>query len=414
MDKVWLVARREFLFNLRRPGFLFGVFGVPLLTIGIWAVIALIFTEAETNLESVGQVGYVDQAGVLVDPLSLEDNPDLFIAYPDEERARAALDAEAIGAYFLLAENYLRTGNVELVAYGGTPEELQDRFVDFLRINLARGTDTDVATERLESPIDLRVRTEENGRVLTEASLPTLIFLPMIFAIVFMLSANITSGYLMGGIVEERTNRIMELLVTSLRPMQLLLGKVIGLGGLGLFQIVIWLGAGLMVISSGQSVPFLAGITFPIDMAVVFLLYFLISYFLLASLMSCVGVIANSDQESRQFAGYVSLVFVIPFFFFTALIEEPNGTASIMLSMIPLTAPISMLMRMGFTAVPVWQIALSLSILFVTMLVVVWVSARIFRWGLLLYGKRLTPRELWRAIRSKPEMATTAQEATAA
>jgi ABC-2 type transport system permease protein len=413
MDKVWAVARREFFFNVRRPGFLFGVFGVPLLTIVIWAVVALIFTEAETNLDSVAQVAYVDEAGVLANPISLQDDPNLFTAYPDEASARAALDAQEISAYFLLAENYLRTGNVQLVAYGGTPEELQDRFVDFLRINLARGTGNDIALERLQSPVDLRVRTEENGRILTEASLPTLIFMPMIFALIFMLSANVTSGYLMGGIVEERTNRIIEILVTSLRPMQLLLGKVIGLGALGLFQIVIWLGAGLLVISGGQSIPFLAGITFPIDMAIVFLLYFLISYFLLASLMSCVGVIANSDQESRQFAGYVSLIFVIPFFFFSALIEEPNGTTSIILSMIPLTAPISMLMRMGFTAVPVWQIALSLGILFVTMLIVVWLSARIFRWGLLLYGKRLTPREMWRAIRSKPEMATTAQEARA-
>jgi ABC-2 type transport system permease protein len=405
MKKTWLVARREYLFNLRRPAFLFAVFGTPIITFGLWFLLFALISDTETNLDQIGKAGYVDQSGILANPLPDKDNPDLFVAYPDEAGARAALDDKTIGAYFVLPEDYMKTGNVNLSSYSGIPAALKDAVTSFLLANLSRNVTGDVPVERIQQPVDMTIHINDSGRNLTEANLPALIFLPMIFAFVFFMSSNVTSGFLMNGIVEERSNRIMEILVTSVTPMQMLLGKILGLGALGLTQLVVWGGAGAILIGLGQTLPFLKGVVFPLDMVAVFVVYFILSYFLLASLMAGLGAVAGSEQESRQFSTILSFVFVIPFVMIGTFITEPNAPIAVALTFIPFTAPMTVLLRMGFGSVPFWQIAISLVILFASSVFVVWASARVFRWALLLYGKRITIRELWRVIRSSPEVA---------
>lgn len=404
MNKTLLVARREYLFNLKRRSFLFAVFGVPVFTFIVWAVVFVVMSDSDNTLGSNTTYGYVDQSGVLADAPTASDAPQRFEPYDNEETARSALDAKRIGAYFLLPENYLRTGEVQSYSYDSIPQALQDSFKAFLVTNLSRGLETDFPIDRIQQPVTLTIHPLDSGRTLTEANLPALVFIPLIFSFVFLMSSNVTSGFLMGGIVEERSNRIMEILVTSITPTQLLMGKILGLGLLGLTQLVVWGGAGLILMNVGQQFPFLNGISFPLDLMVVFVVFFLVSYFLLASLMAGIGAVVGSEQESRQFASLISLVLVIPFFFLTTFINNPNSNLALALSFIPFTSPITILLRMGFGSVPFWQIAVSLLILLVTTLFVIWASARVFRWGLLLYGKRIGIRQLIRVIWSSPEM----------
>ena len=277
---------------------------------------------------------------------------------------------------------------------------------NLLVTNLSRGLSSDVPLERLRNPVDLTIQVADSGRLLTDANIPVLIFIPLIFAFVFLMSSSVTSGFLMSGVVEEKTNRIMEILMTSVTPLQLLLGKILGLGALGLTQLVVWGVAGFALIGLGQGVPALAGIAFPTDLMILFLVYFLLSYFLFASLMAGLGAVATSEQESRQYSGIFSLIWVIPFFFITTLISEPNSSLAIALTLIPFTAPMTVLLRTGFGVVPTWQLLASMGILLVSGVVVVWASARVFRWGLLMYGKRASPRELWRVIRNSPPAGT--------
>jgi ABC-2 type transport system permease protein len=274
----------------------------------------------------------------------------------------------------------------------------------FLLANLSRGLENKFPLERIQDPVTLTIRPVDSGRSLTEANLPALIFIPLIFSFVFLMASNVTSGFLMGGIVEERSNRIMEILITSITPMQMLMGKIIGLGALGLTQLIIWGGAGAFLVRFGQRFPFLNGISFPVDMMVVFVIFFLVSYFLLASLMAGIGAVVGSEQESRQFASILSLVLVIPFFFLTTFINDPNSPLALVLTFIPFTAPMTILLRMGFSTVPIWQIGLSLAILILTSFFVIWASARVFRWALLLYGKRIGFHEILRVIWFSPEM----------
>lgn len=399
MNKLLLVARREYFYNLRRRSFLFAVFGVPLFTFGIWAIIFFFTAQNESNAARIGTVGYVDNAEVLTNPQFPETLTVKFEPYADVEQARQALDAKTIGAYFVLPADYLKTGVVESYSYDGIPSALQNEIEALLVANLGQRLDADVPLDRVQNPVNLTVRAEDSGRTMTEAALPALFFIPMIFAFIFMMASNVTSGFLMGGIVEEKTNRIMEILMTSVTPMQLLMGKIIGLGALGLTQLAVWGTAGFLLVHFGQSVPVLSGVSIPGDLVLTFIVYFLLSYFFLASLLAGLGSTVGSEEESRQFSSIISLLFVIPFFFIGVLINDPNGSLALALTLIPFTAPMTALLRLGFTAVPAWQILLSLGILFVTTVVVAWASARVFRVALLMTGKRPSPREIWRLIR---------------
>lgn len=400
MNKLWLVARREYLFNLRRRSFLFAVFGVPLFTFFIWFVVFAVIAKTEDDIQKLGKVGYVDAVGVLAAPIPSKDNPDLYLAFADEDSARAALDAKSIGAYFKISDDYMKTGDVEIYSFTGIPSLLKDDIEAFLLANLSRDLAPD-SVKRIENPVELTIRLNDSGRTITEANFPALFFIPLIFALVFMMSSGVTSGFLMNGVVEEKTNRIMEILITSITPMELLLGKIIGLGALGLTQLVVWGVAGGLLIGYGQAIPALSGLSFPTDLALVFVVYFLLSYFLIASLMAGIGAIAGSEQESRQYSSVISLIFVIPFFFIATFITDPGGTLPTVLTLIPFTAPMTALLRLGLSTVPAWQIIASLVILLVTTVLIVWASARVFRWSLLLYGKRWTPRELWHVIRGR-------------
>jgi len=404
MKKMWLVARREYLYNLKRPSFLFAVFGVPIFTFIVWGVVFLVMSNSENNVGTNSKFGYVDLSGVLANPITPQDKPEQFVPYAGETAARADLNSKTIAAYFVLPKNYLNTGEVQSYSYDSVSETLKDDFAAFLLTNLSRGLEGKFPLERIQDPVTLTIHPVDSGRSLTEANLPALIFIPLIFSFVFLMSSNVTSGFLMGGIVEERANRIMEILITSVTPMQMLMGKIIGLGALGLTQLLIWGGAGALLMRVGQRFPFLNGISFPVDMMVVFVIFFLVSYFLLASLMAGIGAVVGSEQESRQFASILSLILVIPFFFLTTFINDPNSPLALALTFIPFTAPMTILLRMGFGNVPIWQLVISLAILILSSFFVIWASARVFRWGLLLYGKRIGIREILRVIWSSPEM----------
>jgi ABC-2 type transport system permease protein len=403
MKKMWIVARREYLYNLKRPSFLFAVFGVPIFTFVVWALVFLVMSNND-KVSANTKFGYVDHAAVLNNPVPLKDKPDEFVAFSNEQAARAALDSKAISIYFVLPKDYISTGNVQSYSYDTVPDTVKDELASFLLANLSRGLENKFPLERIQTPVTLSIHPIDSGRTLTEANLPALIFIPLIFSFVFLMSSNVTSGFLMGGIVEERANRIMEILITSITPMQMLMGKILGLGALGLTQLIIWGGAGAFLVRFGQRFPFLNGVIFPVDMMVVFVVFFLVSYFLLASLMAGIGAVVGSEQESRQFSSILSLVLVIPFFFLTTFINDPNSPLALALTFIPFTAPMTILLRMGFSTVPIWQLGLSLIILVLSSLFIIWASARVFRWGLLLYGKRISFREIWHVIWSSPEM----------
>lgn len=406
MNKMWLVARHEYVSNVRRRSFLFAAFGVPLITILAMLIVFSVTIETEENVERIGTVGYVDQAGVLEDGLG---KPDFFVPYADVEAASQDLDAQTIGAYFVLPPNYLSTGAIELYTRGGANMGLKNEIDNFLITNIGRDVPDPQVLERIKSPMNVSLFTLDNQRLMPETAVFTVILTPLIFVMIFMLASQTTSGYLMSGVVEEKTNRIIEMLVTTVTPFQLLAGKTLGLGALGLTQLGAWGVIALVASQFSESSEVLRHIYIPLDMLVIALIYFLLGYFMLAGMMAGIGAVSGSEQESRQISGIFSLIIAIPFFFIVTFFTDPDGIVPIILTLFPLTSPVTVILRMAFGTIPTWQLIASIALLALTTVFVMWASARIFRWGLLLYGKRPSLRELLRVIRRPPTaMATTA------
>jgi ABC-2 type transport system permease protein len=409
MRRIWLIARREYLYNFKRRAYLFTAFGVPLFTI---VMMYIIFTMTGSNLTETGQlgnIGYIDQAGVLVDAV---DKPEEYIAFSDEASAHQALLDGEIGAYFVVVEDFFNAGEVDAYAPGNIPEGIEDQFSDFVQANLADGVPAEVPIERILSPLrEMRIIELDTGDEITDDdALVGRILAPFIFAMIFLMAVNTTSQFLMSGVVEEKENRMMEVLVTSSTPLEMLWGKVLGLGALGLTQVLIWAIAGYFLINLQGENAFIQGLAIEPGFALMALVYLILGYFLFGSIMAGIGAAVTAEQEGRQFAGIFTLIAVIPLMLSVSFITDPNGTLPVVFSFIPITSPIAMLMRMPLTNVPAWQIIASIILLILSVAGTIWVAARIFRIGLLMYGKRLRFRDLWNAVRQgRKTQITTAQ-----
>ncbi len=209
----------------------------------------------------------------------------------------------------------------------------------------------------------------------------------------------------MNGVLEEKSSRIVEVILASVRPIELMVGKLLGIGLAGLTQLVVWLTT-MVVLSAPAAVTALAlasdgnllpQVTAPLLMH--FLLNFLLGYALFATLYATIGAATNNVQEAQQFVGFLVVFQVAPMFFLIPVINDPDSTLSVVLSMIPLFSPLLMMLRIAVKMPPLWQLltAYALTACFVCLLV--WVCARIYRVGILMYGKKPTFQELWRWIR---------------
>jgi ABC-2 type transport system permease protein len=401
MNKVFQIIKHEFLTNLKRPSFLFSVFGVPIMMIVIFLIISLAESSGAVTFEQFGQIGFVDNSSnqVTADNAAAPDYPDLFQRYTDDENARAALDAGEIGGYLAIPENYMQTGQVEFFTYQDSPSDLNTAIEQFMLANLTANSDVPLPVERLRDTDDMTIQDVNDARnIASKDGVFFSLFIPVIFTFVLVMSSLTTGGFLMQGLVEERTNRVIEMLVTSVRPMQLLIGKMIGLGLLGLLQVVILLAAAVLILNFGGDLAFLEGVRISTNLIVLALVYYVLAYFLVAALMTAISVMTNSEREGRQISGFITIPFMIPYFAMFAFFADPNGTAAQILSYIPFTAPMAVLIRVGLTEVPLADILISMAIMVVTIVVLTWAAARIFRWGLLLYGKKFNVRELLRVI----------------
>jgi ABC-2 type transport system permease protein len=217
---------------------------------------------------------------------------------------------------------------------------------------------------------------------------------------VLIMSIMTTSGFLLQGVVEEKETRLVEILVTSITPVQMLWGKIIGLGALGLIQVTVWGAAGWLFLSRGSSVwSALEDASIPAQLLVLAPIYLLLGYLLFGSLLAGLGASVTSMQEGQQISSIIGLIAASPLLLTITFFNNANGLVPTVLSLFPFTAPIAMVLRLPFAEVPSWQIVLSLALLVATAVLIVWVAAQIFRVGLLMYSKRLGFDSLWNTLR---------------
>jgi len=397
----------EFKRNLLRRGFLFTTFGLPALAIAIFLGLQAFndggtptsteqLAEYDFQIETVEVAGYVDESGLFEEPSG--DNPltGILIAFDTTEAARTALDADEIDAYYSIPADYAETGQVQLVlptfsltqvtsgpfdslVYSQILDQV-DPFTLSLLVQPASYTET--LLERDETLVDESASTGNTG-------------LANAFAFLLILGLFTTNGYLMQSLIEEKETRIIEILISSVKPVQLLIGKIFALGALGLFQITVYLIA-LLIASQigGDALSFLADVDIAADVLLLTVVYFIMGYLLFAALFGTVGVIANSVSEAPNLTIIFVLPATVPLILADTIVQEPGGTLATTLSYFPLTAPMAMVMRLSVGSVPVADIIVSLVILSASIVGMMWLAGRFFRVQTLLAGKRPALKDL--------------------
>lgn len=405
MLNIWLVAQHEFMTYIRKRSFLFAVFGMPLLMAVIFAIVYFVNTTAEEQGIVAQEIGFVDNADLGL-AVSSDDTQVKFISFPDEASARVALENKTVDAYFVLPVSYIAQGDVPLYANDTVSHETRAQIELFLVANLTSSVKSNMPSERLLNPINFHLFLENNQREVNESGIIGLLLVPLFFSVVLILAIQLSSTFLMSGVVEEKGNHIMEILITSITPYELLTGKLFGLGALGLLQISVWLVVSLIGLTFAGNLEFLAGVSMPVDFIITILIYFILTYFLYGSILAGIGAVVGSEQESRTYAGIVSLFVGIPFFFLSFLLFDPNTPIFKGLMLFPLTAAMSYMLRFPFSTIALWEIVLSLVLLTLTTLLITWAAAKVFRWALLLYGKKPNLITIWRVMRGTSDIGT--------
>ncbi len=404
MKQALIVAVREFNVTLRRPSFYAAVLLAPLIVGAIFFGLTIVGDEfndeAQRDFASASSkpVGFVDQAGVVANvPMPF----DQFIRpFADEATAGAAVRDGTIGSYFVVAPDYLQSGRVVRVSQqatmtGGSGSDTR-AFEALLRINLSGDA---LLAERIGQPLDLDVTIvgeQQAGAPQTNNPVAGLSY-----SLALLLAFSIVSGgsWLVQAIAEEKENRTVEIVLTSMQPLQLMLGKLLGLSAVALLQFGIWMFIARTVFGTGLVSQINVSEIAP-SVWLWTILFFILGFLFFGSIMLAIGAVGASMRESGQITGFMTMPIFVPLWFAAPIIENPDSTLAVVLSMLPPTAPVTMMLRLGQGFVPLWQLLASVLILAAAVAGGVWVAARLFRGSTLLTGAKPTPRVIWRAIRS--------------
>jgi len=404
VNKTSLIFRHEFLHTIRRVGFIIMTLIVPILAllgIGIFHLVNEIVTPPEVEKEI---IGYVDQSGGF-DGYTVQGKINL-VRYDTPELATTALLDKTVTEYIVIPPDYLSTGVIDrytLEKQVDTPPPKAAAIRNFLTSNILFGKVPDEISILVQSPPRIMVtRLTETGEVATEQGGYGNLLVPGIFSFLLAFSIIFSASYMLTGLVEEKENRLIEVLLSSVSTRQLITGKVLGLGAAGLVQVAVWLISLPLLLNLASSTfgGFFSGIQLPGNFIVLGLVYFILGYLFFVVVAAGIGAISTNTQEGNQLVTTMTMPVFIPFWFGSLLFMFPNSPIWTALSIIPVTAPVTTLLRMGVSGVPVWELAVSIIVLVLSILGAMYVTIRVLRTYLLMYGKRPALKEVIRNLRN--------------
>jgi ABC-2 type transport system permease protein len=408
------IIRREYLLRVKSKWFLVSTFAAPLLFIGMMVIPILFETGREQTRRTVALVDETGVLAALVEPRLEEAGFTVEVAPPGSEdslRVRA-LEGD-LGGYMVLDEGALTRGH--LTYYGqqgpGAIRGMTIRGVvvqSALEVRLAEaGVEVDLEALFAGGSMDLRLLEEESGGATEDEPQFIGVFTGsmMLYMVILMYAAAV-----MRATLEEKTSRIVEILISSIRPSQLMLGKILGVGSVGLTQLAVWVLCGALAFTLGLPAVVTArpDLVDPEAIAqalpgagllALFVALFLGGYFLYAALYASVGAMCSTEEEAQQAQFPVIFLLFPPILLLMPIMENPHSPWAIIISMVPFFSPILLYARAGAGEIPLWQIGASLSFLYLGVWGVAWVAGRIYRVGILMQGKRPNLPELLRWVR---------------
>ncbi|MEE9291451.1 MAG: ABC transporter permease [Acidobacteriota bacterium] len=444
MSKTFVVMRREFLSTVKRKSYLIVTFGMPFFAtiyLGFFAYLPYLYKSRSDASQK--PVAIVDLAGIVrLEEATARANTDdvsknigsltrglgatgasgrmaesilkdvtaspTFISYSTKDEALEALQAGEVDRVCIIPEDYLESGaasfyQMEEVRFRFGESQGQAGIEKILSRSLLVGELAPERLDRVERPLDEDAVTTfvfgESGEWEEQDELSRIarMAIPGVFGILLLMSLMTSAGYLLQGVSEEKENRVIEVILSSIRSDQLLFGKLLGLGGAGLLQLVVW------VTVTGMATSIVAAAALAVlDAYVLFacFVFFVLGYLMIGSLMTGTGALGTSARESQQLAAIWSLATVIPpAATFPLILEEPNGLLARCLGWFPLSAPITMMIRIGTGQVPLWDILVAILCLLAAVYLSVRLAAALFRLGLLMHGSRPSLKQIIRQLR---------------
>jgi ABC-2 type transport system permease protein len=397
MKKVWEIIRHEYLTQVRRKSFWVGVFSIPILMVlamGI-SVIAMFIAADPTP------VGYVDHSGVLAEIVYPEsENPfgqtTTFVPFEDTTSARQAFLNETVQGYFVIDENYINNGMVEYFTGSLSFDTITGDFRRLLRFNLLQQYPEAIRT-RVYDGSQISIRSLQTNEELNLDQWWNLV-LPLVFAFVLFILVQVGGGYILQAMVAEKENRMMEILITAVNPLELMLGKTIGNLAVAFTMLAVWgiFGGGILL-----ALPALAFIQISINWGVqiMSLLLFLFTLLMMAGFMMAAGAMSTDAHDSGQLTWFFSLIMTLPFILITKIIFDPNAALSVFFSLFPFTAFFVMPIRMTFASVPLWQLILCILLVAGATAFSVRLATVAMKRGMLTFNKRLKYIDLFKSRR---------------
>jgi len=402
MNKAFIILKHEFWKTVRNMSFIILTLALPVLAIlgiGIYQGVHYWYHPGAPQEE---KMGYVDDTGMFGNYTSAPGVQ--FIIYPDEQAAKDALLAKDVKEYFVIPADYLSAGVItrytmshEVIPSAKTTAQI----TDFLRSNLLAGEVSPQVLQRVESPLLLSsVRLNQAGEIAPNQDVVSAYVVPLVFGILFIIAIIVSSALMFQSVTEEKENRVIEIMLSSVSSGQLLVGKVFGLGFAGLVQAAVWfITFAIFALGARGIIPALSAISVPASLVGWGILYFILGFLLLGSISAGIGSIGATAREGQGWTSIFTIPAISPLWFNYYIINYPEGAVSRAFTFFPLTSPVASMMRLALHAIYGWEIALSLIILICSIVLTLWVASRMFRVFLLMYGKRPAFREFVRYVR---------------
>ncbi len=437
MNKTFAVIRREFVARVHTRSFVISTLLVPVFFVAIMVIPAMMMTGTSRSMRvaivdgTTSDVGARIESHMAMERLGDDSSatprytvnriaaPDRVDAVRDSLVALTGLgkksETPSFDGVLVIRDDALTTGELEY--YGtnvGSPEAM-GRLEGALR-QVVTGTRFEqsgiepAVVARAMERVNVSTHKVTDGKATGESGGASFI---IAYAMGFILYFGVFmyGQQTMTSVVEEKTSRIMEVLASSLTPFQMLLGKVLGVGITGLLQMGIWGTTIFLVTSQRGRLASLAGVspdamqqmpipTMPVDLLVVFLIYFALGFLLYGALFAAIGSMCNSVKETQQYASGVMMLIVFGFFGVFAMINDPTGGIGMVMSYVPFFSPFVMPVRWSLASVPLHELALSIGAMIAALVAVSWLAGRIYRTGILMYGKKPSLGELFRWVRA--------------
>ena len=419
MKNIILIAKREFFTQVKKKSFIILTLLTPLLIIVFGGVVSLMFQANETQM----QISVIDKSGLFKDRLKSDQN--IRYVFSSEETEKSLIKAlettEEMNGVMIIPKKEIHEleNSIEILTNknlsnearrniaGNISEIIKAEKINALGISTAQIEDLNKGVNLHVVNILEKEKKQDSFLVGVKSGL-SIFLMYCIFTFIMMYGIRV-----MRSVLEEKNNRVVEILISSVKPFELMMGKILGVTGVALVQFGVWvvmIFASVMTLGS-SSVGMVSGVA-EVQMVLsalsqinyglilfVFVIYFLLGYLFYSAMYAAIGSAVDNETETQQFTLFAILPMMLGFYGSITIMNNPDGPMSFWLSMIPFTSPIAMLARIPFD-VPVWELVLSIVILLVSTLGMVFIASKIYRVGILMYGNKVTLKELWKWMKN--------------